>query len=164
MPDIWDWDTTPANNNSTSPDGWKEGMNRPEVNNVGRQMMAELAILLRTDMPWMFLAKAATGFDRLGDTTLRIDHAGVDYTSFYHVNRRVECVGATTVYGIITVSAYASSQYTNLTVTWDSSAVTPTSITAVSVLVLDADAMVTYGGASGTTLSVFEAQMFARRT
>ena len=164
MPDVWDWSTTPANNNAASPDGFKEGMNRPEVNNSARQMMAEIALLLRNELPWLNLSKAATGFDRLGDATLRIDHAGVDYTSIYEVNRRIQVVGATTAYGLITVSAYASSQYTNLTVTWDSSGVTPTSITAVSVLVVDADSMVSYGGASGTGVGVFENHMFARRT
>lgn len=43
MSEINSWDTTAANNNSTSPDGWPENMPFAGVNNSGREMMAAIA-------------------------------------------------------------------------------------------------------------------------
>ena len=42
MSQIEDWDVTDANNNSPAPDGWPEGMNYGDVNDVGRMMMGAL--------------------------------------------------------------------------------------------------------------------------
>ena len=39
---ITDWSTTPASNNAAPPNGWPEGMAPSSVNDVGRQMMADI--------------------------------------------------------------------------------------------------------------------------
>lgn len=36
------WDLVPGNNNAAPPNGWPEGMAPSDVNNVGRQMMADV--------------------------------------------------------------------------------------------------------------------------
>lgn len=43
MAEIKDWDILAANNSDAPPDGWPEGMNYSDVNNVGREGMAVLA-------------------------------------------------------------------------------------------------------------------------
>ena len=43
MPEINDWDTTAANNNSAPPHGWPESMDYEDVNDAARENMAVLA-------------------------------------------------------------------------------------------------------------------------
>lgn len=45
MAEIKDWNVAAASNNAAPPDGWPEGMNYSDVNNVGRENMATLARL-----------------------------------------------------------------------------------------------------------------------
>lgn len=124
---IEDYSTTAANNNSATPNGWPEGMAPSAVNDVGRQMMADIRTWYQ-DAEWIDWGHAPT---RGSDTTFTVSG---DHESVYTAGRRVRVVGATTGYGSIDSSAY-SSPNTTVTVTWDSGT-TPTSPTTASVGIL----------------------------
>lgn len=121
---IRSWSTTASSNNAAPPNGWPEGQSPGSVNNVGRQMMAEVRDTFE-NMPY---------FD-WGDTPTRVDNdtftVSGDLTSRYAVDRRIKLVGATTGYATIASSSY-SAPNTTVTVTMDSGNV-PTSLVTVSL-------------------------------
>lgn len=107
------YSTTAANNNSAVPNGFPEGMAPSGVNDAARQMMAAIRAWYET-AEWVNLGDTptyigATQFSLVGDKT-----------ATYQVGRRIKATGTTpfTIYGTITVSAYAS--VTTVTVVWDS--------------------------------------------
>jgi len=119
------YSTVAANNNSAVPNGFPEGMAPSGVNDAARQMMAAIRTWYES-AEWINLGDAptyigATQFSLVGDKT-----------ATYQVGRRIKAIGTTpfTIYGTISVSAYAS--VTTVTVVWDSGSLNST-LSAVSV-------------------------------
>lgn len=119
-----DWSTTAASNNAAPPNGWPEGQLPSSVNNVGRQMMADIRSTLE-----------ALPFFDFGHNPTRIDNdtftVATDLTATYVAGRRVKLVGATTGYATIASSSYSAPD-TTVNVTMDSGNV-PTSLLTVSL-------------------------------
>ena len=111
---IENYSTTAANNNSSPPNGWPEGMAPSGVNNSARQNMADTRTWYENaqwiDYGYTYTYVSSTSF--LIPTT--------DYTTLYHVGRRIKIFGTTTstIYGTITASVYSTN--TTITVALDS--------------------------------------------
>lgn len=114
MAGIKDYSTTPANNNSSPPNGAPENMNASDVNNVIRQVMADIRSFYET-MEYKDWGDTLT---YLSSTSFRIDNS--DVTSRYQVNRRVKVYGVTTgtIYGTITSSSFST--HTTVNIEFDS--------------------------------------------
>jgi len=112
---IKNWSTTAGSNNATPPNGAPEGMAPSAVNNIIRQMMAEIRSWFE-DPDWIDFGH--TGLAYVAATQFRVTG---DKTAVYPVGRRVRAIGTTpfTIYGTISVSAY-SAPNTTVTVVWDS--------------------------------------------
>jgi len=123
MAAISTWDTTAANNNSASPDGWPEGMAPSGVNDSARENMSALRTWYE-DAEWIPWGDTTA---YVGATQFKI--AGADVTSRYLVNRRVRVVGTSTgtIYGVITVSAFSTD--TTVTVAFDSGSMSSETLT-----------------------------------
>lgn len=124
---IKNWSTTPANNNSASPNGAPEGMAPSAVNDVIRQQMADHATQWR-DAEWFDRADTPS---RASGTTFKI---GSDVTGAYLANRAIKCLDGSTLYGIITASTYSAPD-TTVTVNLDSGSLTA-SLTSVALAIL----------------------------
>lgn len=74
MSQVRTWSTTPASNNSSPPDGAPEGQTAASLNNVIRQIMAELAVLYSWEHP----TTISTGTDTI---VLTLSVAPTSYTS-----------------------------------------------------------------------------------
>lgn len=111
---IKNYSTTAASNNSAVPNGAPEGWAPSSVNNVVRQIMAEIRGWYE-DPTWIDFGYTYT---YVGATQFKI--SGQDQTAKYVVGRRVRAVGTLTgtIYGIITVSAFSTD--TTITIVWDS--------------------------------------------
>lgn len=112
---IKNWSTTAGDNDSPSPNGAPEGMAPSGLNNVIRQVMAEVREWYE-DASWIDLG--LSGLTYVNGTQFRLSD---DQTAQFHVNRRIRATGTTpfTIYGTITASSY-SSPNTTITVSWDS--------------------------------------------
>lgn len=128
---IESWSTTPASNNSAPPDGAPEGMLAGKVNDVMRQIMADVRSWFESDA-WTNLGYTHTYGSA---TTFTI---AADVTTTYHANRRVRAVGSLTgtIYGTISSSSY-SAPNTTVTVVWDSGSLSNETLT-VSLAFYDA--------------------------
>lgn len=109
-----DWSTTAADNNSSSPNGFPEGMAPSGVNDAAREMMAQVRGWYE-DPAWINYGYTYT---YVGGTQFKI--SGQNVTSKFVVGRRVRAVGSSTgtIYGTITASAFSTD--TTVTVSWDS--------------------------------------------
>ncbi len=133
---VFTWDTNPASNNAAPPDGFPEGMNKTDVNNSSREMMAAVRVLV-DEFPWLEFARGET-LSKQSATVLRIE--SIDLTAFYTVDREIKMVGATTTYARISNVVF-SGGHTDITIVADTSGEeVPASPTAASVSVLDATA------------------------
>lgn len=121
---IRDWSLVAADNDSAPPNGWPEGQAPSSVNNVGRQMMADIRSAFE-EIPFFDFGHVPT---RIDDDTFSVP---TDLTTLYSTDRRVKLVGATTEYATITTASYSFPD-TTVNVVMDSGAV-PTSLTQVSV-------------------------------
>ena len=112
---IKNWSTTPGDNDSTSPNGFPEGMAPSQVNDSARQVMAEVRDWYE-DASWIDLG--LSGLTYVDSDTFRLTG---DQTAIFTVNRRVRAIGTTpfTIYGTITASTFDSTN-TDVDVTWDS--------------------------------------------
>lgn len=110
---IENYSKTASNNNQPPPNGWPEGMFLNEVNNTARQNMADLRTWYE-DSQWVNL-----GYVHTYASANSFIIATTNYTSIYHVGRRVKAVGLSTglIYGTITAVNYVAS--TTVTVSWD---------------------------------------------
>lgn len=91
---IGKWSTTPANNSTTPPDGWPEGMAPSSVNDCGREMMAAIKTMVNT-IEYIDLDNTPT---YASATTFNL---GTADTTNWEVGRRVKLFDATTLYGTI---------------------------------------------------------------
>lgn len=110
---IENYSKTPASNDDTPPNGWPEGMLPSQVNNSARQNMADTRTWYE-DSQWVNYGYTPTYASATSFTI-----ATTDYTSLFHVGRRIKAYGltTTTIYGTITASSYAVN--TTITVEWD---------------------------------------------
>jgi hypothetical protein len=128
------YSTTAGSNNAAPPNGFPEGQTPASLNDGIREIMAQIAVLLR-QYPWI---KLSTGQTVVRDSNTQFSLTGVNLTSIYSVGRRLREVGATTVYGVVATSTFTAGN-TVITVVNDAAAAIPTSLTAVDVAVADAN-------------------------
>lgn len=124
---IKNWSTTPASNNSASPNGFPEGMAPSGVNDAARQVMADVRSQME-DAEWFNWGDAPS---RASAATFKIP---TDVTTRYAVNRRIKCYDGSTFYGVITASAYSAPD-TLVTVGLDSGALT-SSLSGIALAIL----------------------------
>lgn len=124
MSAISTWSTTAASNNSSPPDGAPEGMAPSTVNNIIREVMAQVRTWY-DDAQWIDLGDSPT---QASSTTFTISG---DVTATYHVGRRIKCTDSSTLYGTITASSYGAPN-TTVTVALDSGSLTG-SLSAVAL-------------------------------
>lgn len=159
MSPVESYSTTPASNNSAPPNGWPEGMQPAAVNDCGRQMMADLATLIRA-FPWI---KLSTGLTLVRNSATQFQLTGIDATAIYTVGRRLREIGATTVFGTVLTSTFTGGN-TLVDVTNDAAAAIPTSLTAVDVAVTNADATPPTVVAALNTAYISAASMYPATT
>ena len=133
---VFDYDTNPAGNSDTPPNGFPEGMNASDVNDSARQLMADIATFLRA-IPWLDLSAGATLVRNSGTEA---EFTGVNLTASYSTGRRIRMIGSGTVYGQITNSQFTGGD-TVLTIAGDGGASVPTSLSSISVSTVDELAM-----------------------
>lgn len=126
MSSISTWSKTAANNNAASPNGFPDGSTLAEVVSGAREVMAATRTWFET-AEWLDFGHAPT---RTGNTTFTI---GGDVTAIYEVGRRIQCVDSSTMYGVITAVAFASS-VTTVTVALNGG-VLSVSLSAVAVAI-----------------------------
>lgn len=130
------YSTTPISNSASPPNGFPEGMQPADVNNSARQVMADLATLVR-QFPWLLLS---TGRTVVRNSNLQFQITGADDTSVYTVGRRIRSRGGSTVYGVVTSSSFSAGN-TTVNVTNDGAANLPSPLTAVDVADVDANVL-----------------------
>lgn len=114
MSGIKDYSTTPANNNSSPPNGFPEGMAPASLNDGMRQVMADIRSWFE-DPAWIDFGDTPT---QTGASTFTVSG---DRTSRYTAGTRIKMTGTTpfTLYGTISTSSY-SAPNTTVTVRMDS--------------------------------------------
>ena len=117
------WSTTAGNNNSAAPNGAPEGMPFSGVNDVIRQIMADVRSWYQGGS-WTNLGHTHTYSSSTATTV-----AG-DVTAHYVAGRRVRAVGSSTgtIYGVIASSSY-SAPNTTVNFTWDSGSLSNETLT-----------------------------------
>ena len=123
MSDISTWSTNANNNNAVSPGGFPENMQKADVNNSARELMA--AMRRWYDAPeWLDLMRSANGnalvVARQSDTQIKI--TGADMRGYFPTDRRLKLTGGSTQYGLVTNTAMSGSD-TLVTLTLDSGVV-----------------------------------------
>lgn len=121
---IKDWSTTAANNNSAAPNGAPEGWNFSDVNNWGRETMAQVRAF-RDSLEWRNWGHTVTY------ATAATFTIATDVTAIYTANRPIKCVDSSTLYGYISGSVY-SAPNTTVTVVLDSGSLSA-SLTSVEL-------------------------------
>jgi hypothetical protein len=121
------WSTTAASNNASPPNGAPEGMAASAVNDVMRQIMADVRSQLQ-DGQWLNWGHTPT---RTDDDTFTV---ATDLTTTYHAGRRLKVTGSATGYCTIASSSY-SAPNTTVNVTMDSGNL-PGTLSAVYVAIL----------------------------
>ena len=96
-----DWSTTAANNNSTAPNGWPEGMAPSEVNNTARQGMASMREWYE-DAQWIRLDHSI-----VSSTASTVVVSG-DVTGFYVANRGIRLDQDNAKIGYVSSSSYSA--------------------------------------------------------
>lgn len=131
MTGISTWSTSAASNNAAPPNGAPEGMTPGSVNDVIREVMAQVRTWL-IDAQWLPMGHTPT---YVGATQFKV--ATDMTTTYYAVGRRVKAIGSTpfTIYGTISASSYSAPD-TTVTVTWDSGSLNNT-LTAVYPNIID---------------------------
>lgn len=126
---ISSYSTTAASNNSAPPNGAPEGMAPSTVNDVIRQIMADIRTQ-HESAEWINFGNTAT---YVAATQFSVT---TDLTARYTVGRRVRVIATTpgTIYGTITASAFGS--VTTVTVAFDGTSLSNEAITSVSVGIL----------------------------
>jgi hypothetical protein len=121
---IESYSTTPLSNSSAPPHGAPEGMGPSQVNDVMRQIMADVRAHAE-DGGWLDWGHTPT--------YVAADKFSVpgDQTAVYTVGRRVRIADNGTKYGTITDSSYTS--LTTVTVTLDSGSLSSPSVVALGV-------------------------------
>lgn len=111
---IKSYSSTPGNNTASPPNGAPEGWAPSQVNDVVRQIMAEVRRWYE-DPAWIDY-----GYTYVYASTTSFKISGIDTTANFVVGRRVRAVGSSTgtIYGTIATSAFSTD--TTVTVTWDS--------------------------------------------
>ena len=94
MSKIGTWSTTPANNNSTPPNGWPEGQAPSTVNDCAREMMAQIKTVVNS-IEYIDYANTPSFL-----TATTFSMATADVANF-EIGRRVKLFDATTLYGTI---------------------------------------------------------------
>lgn len=131
MADIKNWSTTAASNNSAAPNGWPEStMKVNEVNDTGRQMMADIRSWYE-DSQWIDFGHTPT---RTGATTFTVSGT---HTGIYSADRAIRATDASTLYGVVSDSTHSGGT-TTVTVSLDAGSLTG-SLSAVAVGALTAD-------------------------
>lgn len=125
---IKDWSTTAADNNSTPPNGWPEGMLPSQVNNSARQLMADVRAWYE-EPSWIDYGYTVA---YASDTSFTV--TGADATAQFAAGRRVKLVGSTTVYGAVASSSFSTN--TTVSVTLDSGTV-PADLSAAYYAVVE---------------------------
>lgn len=153
MSDIQNWSTTAAANNDAPPDGFPEGMEKSDVNDAAREVMAAVRTWY-DDPEWLDLFVDYT-VTRDSATEVRI--AGLDAVTAGYVptDRRIQIVGATTETGYI-VSATYTSPDTVVTVNLDGAATVPTAVTQILLYAMKSVSQ----GAFTTGIDIFEVEAF----
>lgn len=109
MTDIKDWKRVEAENDDAPPDGFPEGMDRPEVNDASREAMA--ATKRFYDDPEWRNPFAHFTLARSDDDTFTISDSGTatNAAQFLAVDQRIRITGASgTQYGFVTGVAYGA--------------------------------------------------------
>jgi hypothetical protein len=126
------WSTTPGSNNASPPNGAPEGMAPSAVNDVIRQIMADVRAWLQ-DAEWL----------NWGHTPTRVDAdtftVATDLTAVYHVGRRLKFTGSATAYGSVASVSY-SAPNTTVNLTMEGGASLPATLSTVYVSILSATA------------------------
>lgn len=137
---VSDWSTTPSSNNASPPNGAPEGMPPSSVNDVMRQIMADVRAQLE-DGEWLNWGHVPT---RVDNDTFTVP---TDLTALYHVGRRIKATGSATGYATIASVSY-SAPNTTVNVTMDSGNL-PGTLSAVYVGILSVNnSAVPYEGAA----------------
>lgn len=136
MSSVESWSTTAASNNSAPPNGFPEGQTPASLNDSAREVMAAVATLAR-QLPWI---KLTTGLTLVRNSATQFQLTGTDVTSIFTVGRRLREIGASTVYGRVSASAFSAGN-TTVDVTNDAAAAIPTSLTAVDVATIDTNSL-----------------------
>lgn len=136
------YSTTAASNNAAVPGGAPEGWFPSDVNNWGRQVMADIRTWYQ-DAEWVDFGNTPT---RTGNTTFTVTG---DQTLIYLAGRRIKCTDSSTLYGIIVSAVFGA--LTTVTVTLDSGNLS-ISLTAVAVGVVSVPAGGTNSSLSSTAL------------
>lgn len=119
---VENYSTTPASNSSSPPNGAPEGQSAGSLNNVIRQVMADVRAFYES-LPWLDFGYTPT---HISGTQFKFTDS-TDHSSVFHVGRRVKAYGTTpfTVYGTITAVSFSSPD-TTITVAWDSGSIDST--------------------------------------
>lgn len=136
MAGISKYSKTAASNNAAAPDGFPENMRPSEVNDSGRQVMADIRTWYE-DAEWLRIGENgntnAFSISYVSATVFKF--TSTDRRTLCPVNRRVKAgVGAGTVYGTVTDSSLSASD-TQITVSWDSGTL-DTSLSYISLGIL----------------------------
>lgn len=118
---IQDWSITPANNTDTPPNGAPENLAAKDIASVFRQQMADHRAQWN-DAEWFQFGDGDGAATIAYVSGTQFSVAGGDFTTHYHVGRRVRAFGSSTgtIFGTITGSSFSAN--TVVTVTWDSGA------------------------------------------
>ena len=140
---IEDYSTTPASNNSASPNGFPENMAPSGVNDSARQVMSDIRTWYE-NAEWIDFGDTIT---YVSGTQFTV---ATDLTGRYAVARRIKVTGSGTgtIYGIITVSSF-SSPNTTVTVNWDSGSMSNETLTAYVGIVHSENSSLDYAALSG---------------
>ncbi len=80
MSDIHTWSTTAANNNSTAPNGWPEGMAASSLNNCGREMMAAIAKWYKDTNGTLVSGGSSNAYTLTPNRTITAYEGGLSFT------------------------------------------------------------------------------------
>lgn len=80
MSEIQTWSTTAANNNSTAPNGWPEGMAASSLNNCGREMMAAIAKWYKDENGTLVSGGSSNAYTLIPNRTITAYEGGLKFT------------------------------------------------------------------------------------
>ena len=80
MSEIQTWSTTAANNNSTAPNGWPEGMAASSLNNCGREMMAAISRWYKDENGTLVSGGSSNAYTLTPNRTITAYEGGLKFT------------------------------------------------------------------------------------